>query len=125
MQPLPASMSTTEQSLAYRMQRLNIDNIAAVEQLHAAVYGARPARDFFTKKYDTAFTGVQHVGFIAYSDDGAPIAFYAVIPCFIRFNRKNILSAQSADTMTHPDYRFKGLFVDLARRTFDLCETLG
>lgn len=118
-------MTTTEQTLAYRVQRLTGDNVADVKQLHAAVYGTRPSPDFFSKKYNTAFTGVQHVGFIAYNDDGVPIAFYAVIPCFIRFNRKNILAAQSADTMTHPDHRFKGLFVELARRTFDLCETLG
>jgi len=125
MQPLPVSMNTTEQTLAYRVQRLNDDNVADVEQLHMAVYGARPAPNFFAKKYNAAYTGVQQVGFIAYNNDGVPIAFYAVIPCFVRFNQKTILAAQSADTMTHPDYRFKGLFVELARRSFDLCETLG
>lgn len=125
MQPLPADMKITEQTLAYRVQRLNGDNIAGLEQLHSAVYGARPAPNFFSNKYNTAFTGVQHVGFIAYNDEDLPIAFYAVIPCFIRVNGKNTLAAQSADTMTHPDYRFKGLFADLANRTFDLCETLG
>jgi hypothetical protein len=76
-------------------------------------------------KYDTAFTSAKHVGYIAYNKQRLPIAFYAVIPCFIRFGSKIVLSAQSADTMTHPDYRNKGLFVELALRTFQLCHSAG
>jgi len=118
-------MNSTEQALEYKVMRLNDENIADAEKLHAAVYGVKLRPGFFAAKYDTAFAGVKHVGFMAYHKNGLPIAFYAVIPCFIGTNEDSVLVAQSADTMTHPDHRFKGLFVELASRTFDLCRSLG
>jgi hypothetical protein len=36
-----------------------------------------------------------------------------------------VLAAQSADTMTHPHYRYKGLFVELANLTIQLCRDNG
>ena len=108
----------------YRVERLSASNIPAVAQLHAAVYGKAGVPGFFQKKYNTAFTGVEYTGYIAYHNDLAA-AFYAVIPCYIICGDQLILSAQSADTMTHPDHRNKGLFVELALTTFQLCKDLG
>ena len=54
-----------------------------------------------------------------------PIAFYGVIPCFLKFGGEIIVSAQSADTMTHPEHRNKGLFAELALTTFQLCRELN
>jgi hypothetical protein len=118
-------MNSSEKKLEYHIERLSDENIADVEKLHKAVYGKTPRRNFFQKKYKTLFTGIQHVGFLAYSNDNLAIAFYAVIPCFIRIDNKIILSAQSADTMTHPQYRNKGLFVELALLTYQLCDNSG
>ncbi|HEY8931130.1 MAG TPA: GNAT family N-acetyltransferase [Mucilaginibacter sp.] len=108
----------------YRIERLGASNIPAVAQLHTAVYGRAVVPGFFQKKYATAFTGVEYTGYIAYQND-QPTAFYAVIPCYIICNDELILSAQSADTMTHPGHRNKGLFVELALTTFQLCKELG
>lgn len=105
--------------------RLNKDNLGDLALLHTAVYGKSPEKDHFHKKYNTAYTGLEYVGFIAYNADKIPVAFYGVIPCFIEYNRERLLAAQSADTMTHPQHRFKGMFVDLSNKTFDLCRQLG
>ena len=113
-------MSSTEQIIGYDVRRLNKQNLADVEKLHTVVYGRVPAENFFLNKYNTAFVGAEYIGYIAY-DQQMPIAFYGVIPCFLSVNDETILSAQSADTMTHPDYRNKGLFVELAERTYQLC----
>jgi hypothetical protein len=118
-------MNSRSQTREYTIQRLSDDNLTDVEKLHTAVYGKLPPHNFFQMKYDTAFTGIKHIGFIAYNNQKLPIAFYAVIPCFIRFDDKNMLAAQSADTMTHPQYRSKGLFVELALQTFHLCRNSG
>jgi GNAT superfamily N-acetyltransferase len=107
----------------YPIQRLSIHNLGDVAKLHAAVYEKRPPFDFFLK-YDTAFTGAEHIGFMAY-DKGIPIAYYGVIPCFMRIKGKATLVAQSTDTMTHPGYRHQGLFAQLARLTYELCEKEG
>jgi hypothetical protein len=110
-------------NIAHTIHRLSIDNLNDVAKLHTAVYGKIPPFDFFLK-YDTAFTGVEHIGFIAYDKD-MPIAFYGVIPCFMKIGGKIILAAQSADTMTRAGYRKKGLFAELATKTYELCQNQG
>jgi hypothetical protein len=108
----------------YNVVRLSAATLPDVEALYTAVYAKTPPAGFFTCKYNTTFTGVEHTGFLAY-DGQLPVAFYAVIPCFIKADGNIILSAQSADTMTHPDYRNQGLFIELALHTFQLCEECG
>ena len=88
------------------------------------MYGPVDARHY-ARKYDTAYTGIVYAGFIAYDQLDGPVAYYGVIPCFIRQGRETVLAAQSADTMTHPAHRGKGLFVELSHKTFGLCRSLG
>jgi len=109
----------------YHIERLSKKNIHNLNTLHNMVYGKPRDIDYFTMKYDTAYTGVEYTGYIAYDEKQLPIAYYGVIPCFIRDKDRLYLAAQSADTMTHPKYRFKGLFVQLANLTFDLCTEEG
>ncbi|CAN5517881.1 hypothetical protein BH09BAC6_BH09BAC6_11740 [soil metagenome] len=118
-------MNNIKETGGYLIERLCAKNIGDVAKLHAAVYGKLPPAGFFENKYDTAFTGVKYNAFIAYNNQGLPIAFYGVIPCFLRFDDSIVLAAQSADTMTHPLYRNQGLFVELAKRTFEVCCSAG
>jgi hypothetical protein len=117
-------MNSKDKTLEYHVERLSNDNLTDVEKLHTGVYGKVPPPGLFSMKYDTAFTGIQHIGFVAYNGQ-LPIAFYAVIPCFLKIDDEIVLVAQSADTMTHPEYRTKGLFVELAMITYQLCENSG
>ncbi|MDN3582437.1 GNAT family N-acetyltransferase [Mucilaginibacter flavus] len=118
-------MSNIKEKGLYQISRLSASNLSDVSKLHTAVYNKAPAPGFFDRKYNTAYTLVEHTGFIAYNQELQPIAFYGVIPCFMLIDGKEVLCAQSADTMTHPDYRNKGLFVELANRTFELCVQMG
>lgn len=105
----------------YYIERFDITKIKDIEELFVAVYKKKSAQNYFSKKYDTAFTGVSYIGYIAYKGK-TPIAFYAVIPCFVQYENEIILAAQSADTMTHPEYRGKGLFIILAKKCYELCK---
>jgi hypothetical protein len=105
----------------YYIKRLTGDKLVDMVNLHLAVYNKEMPLSFFKKKYDTAFTGAVYIGYMAYSMTGIPVAYYGVIPCFLQDGSKTILAAQSADTMTHPLYRFKGLFVELSNMAFELC----
>lgn len=118
-------MNSVAENLVYHIERLSNENLAAMEKLYTAVYNRISPLDFFRKKYNTAFTGVEYTGFIAYNNQQVPVAFYGVIPCFLQVESKEVLAAQSADTMTHPDYRNKGLFVELALLTYQLCRETG
>ena len=117
-------MSTNERQ-EYSIERLNAGNIADLDRLHTAVYGRIPSRNFFSLKYDTHFELIKYAGFIAYNKGRTPIGYYGVIPCLMQFGDKIIPVAQSADTMTHPQHRLKGLFVKLAQLTYQLCYEAG
>ena len=105
----------------YKIARLDKVRLADLARLHRTVYGAAPSKDHFPKKYDTHYASIENIGFLAYDAADNPVAFYGVIPCFIQCGNQIVLAAQSADTMTHPHHRKKGLFLKLARLTFDLC----
>ncbi len=109
----------------YLVKRIDASLLTKLADLHALVYGRRPGPQHFQKKYDTAYTGVGYVGFMAFHPDGEPLAYYGVLPCFMQYKGALVLAAQSADTMTNPKYRYKGLFVELSLVTFELCKTLG
>jgi len=51
-------------------------------------------------------------------DDGKIVGQYALIPIVINIKSETITGAQSVDTMTHPDYRYRGIFESLARKTY-------
>ncbi len=58
-------------------------------------------------------------GVIYLSWDGHVLAaHYAVTPVLLRVNGQYWLTGLSGTTMTHPDYRGRGLFPDLAQRTY-------
>jgi len=118
-------MKTIAKNGDYLIKRLGLNNLSDLVKLHIAVYGRVHPIDFFSKKYDTAYTGTAYIGFIAYNTEMMPIAYYGVIPCFIRSGDEVILTAQSADTMTHPKYRKQGLYVLLAEQTYELCRHSG
>jgi hypothetical protein len=116
-------MNSNDQS-EYVIKRFAENNISDLEQLYLSVYKKKSPPSHFLKKYDTAYTGISHIGYIAYKG-AIPIAFYGVIPCFIQYENRIILSAQSADTMTHPEHRYKNLFLDLSNMCFDLSRQNG
>ncbi|MDR3711705.1 MAG: GNAT family N-acetyltransferase [Puia sp.] len=120
-QPPPSGDSEPE----YRIVRLTTGGLKDLEELHKAVYGISSPQDYFTKKYDTAYTGVSWLGYLAYNGLGIAVAYYGVIPCFMEYRAQVVLAAQSGDTMTHPGYRYKGMFVELSRITFALCRENG
>lgn len=108
----------------HTIARLGPHNIHHLEALHQAVYGKACAPQYYGLKYSTAYTGAQHIGFLAYEQE-QPIAFYGVVPMIMSVNQQRALAAQSSDTMTHPAHRKKGLFIELAKLTFGLAKATG
>jgi GNAT superfamily N-acetyltransferase len=115
----------TNSGKTYTIERLGIHNIADLSRLHEAVYGRKQVDGFFENKYDTIYTGAKYVGYFAYNERHQAIAFYGVIPTLLWYNKRTVLTAQSADTMTHPDHRNKGLFTELANHTYALSKAMG
>jgi hypothetical protein len=109
----------------YYIKRLDAARLKDLEVLYKAVYGSHLPKNYYQKKYDTAYTGASYVGFVAYNVDNTPAAYYGVLPCFMQYKDEIILTAQAVDAMTHPQHRYKRLFTKLASNTFDLCKQTG
>jgi GNAT superfamily N-acetyltransferase len=109
----------------YKIERLTESKINDLFWLFKASSKGVTNVNEFVKKYDTKYTGVSYVGFLAYDNDNKPAAFYGVIPTVAYLNKKSVLIAQSADTLTHPKHQRKGLFTLLANKTYDLAKELG
>lgn len=109
----------------YRFERLADANLKDLLFLYRHSFNETESLDFLQKKYNTTSFGLKNVGFIAYSITNQPAAYYGVFPVKAQFKGKEILVAQSGDTMTHPDHRGKGLFITLAKMTYDLAKQLG
>jgi len=83
-------------------------------------------------KYTTKFLKWQYVlnpnghvvGFDAYAD-GVLAAHYVTIPVVYIINGVETKGLLSLNTATHPQHQGKGLFTQLANRTYELGKTLG
>jgi hypothetical protein len=106
----------------YEYKRISLDLLADIQYLYKHIFNQSFPISFFEKKYNTDAFGLSYVGYIAYADDGTPAAYYGVFPCNVMLNDKKYLAAQSGDTMTHPAHRGQGLFISLAKQTFQLAK---
>ncbi len=118
-------MNHKNEDSEYSIARLDENKLKDLETLYKTVYGQKPGKNYLLNKYNTAYTGAQYIGHIAYESENIPVAYFGVIPCFIQYNDQIVLAAQAADAMTLFQYRYRGFFIELAKKTFDLCRTAG
>lgn len=109
----------------YSFERLDEHNLKHLIQLYKNAFNIVISEKDLEKKYDTKKFGLEYVGFLAISKDNVAAAYYGVFPLICNCNNVNILCAQSGDTMTHQDHRGKGLFIELAKKTFELAKNQG
>lgn len=96
---------------------LRSDDTEALAALTYASFGRSVSRAYYEWKYFDNPEGPA-VAYVARANDGSLAGLYAVIPeaYYIRGRRTRLY--QSCDTMTHPDFRRRGLFERLAERTY-------
>lgn len=109
----------------YHYSRISDNSYAELQQMQRACYGNAHTLTEFQNKYDTEVFGLKNTGFIAKDENGDNAAFYGVFPITINYESKSYLAAQSGDTMTVPEHRKKGLFVALAKETYQLARENG
>ena len=109
----------------YSFKKLDANCIQDLIPIYADAFGIEVSVDFLHAKQNTSFTGLEHVGFIAYDEQNQPAAFYGVYPCLLEYRGEKYLVAQSGDTMTHSKHVGKGLFTQLAQKTYEYCKENG
>ena len=110
----------------YRIEVFDEHKFLLMKELFHSAYGINISKDYFSEKYETASLGHPVIGFIAiHIPTNSPAAFYGVFPVKVLINGKEVLAAQSGDTMTHKSHQKKGLFVHLAKMTYGECSKKG
>lgn len=109
----------------YRIVRIRPEHYDHLIRLYRRCFGLRVDRAALQAKYDTSIFGASHIGHLALDAEGSPAAYYGVFPIRAAVNGRQLLAAQSGDTMTDPDHQRRGLFVTLARKTYELAREEG
>lgn len=110
----------------YYFERISDKNMDAFVHVFNNTFNQQLEESYFSKKFDTDYTGIKHVGYIAFSTiDNSPAAFYGVYPCLATIHDKKIMIAQSGDTATLEKHRKKGLFKALHDLTVETCINEG
>lgn len=109
----------------YRFERVSERNVTDLLLIYKDAFNKELNILEFKQKQNTKEFGDKYVGFIAYDQNNTPAAFYGVYTCQIEFQGKFVLAAQSGDTMTHSAHTGKGIFTQLAQKTYDYCKENG
>ena len=111
--------------MEYRFERLNKELLKHLLTLYYDVFKIKTTTDFLEKKYNTAYTGISYIGYLAFDTENKPAAYYGVFPMIAEIEGAKNICAQSGDTMTHPSHQGNGLFITLAKQTFELAANEG
>ena len=109
----------------YSFERVSENNVADLLLIYKDAFDKELNLEVFKQKQNTKEFGDSYVGFIAYYQNKNPVAFYGVYPCKIEYEGVKYLAAQSGDTMTHSAHTGKGLFTQLALKTYAYCQENG
>ncbi|MCW3127525.1 MAG: hypothetical protein JWO03_3183, partial [Bacteroidetes bacterium] len=71
---------------SYRFEKISREHIDDLVYIFKDAFGRDIDRNYVNKKQDTSAFGPSFVGYIAYSENNEPAAFYGVFPCLISFN---------------------------------------
>lgn len=110
---------------SYHFSRISKNNLHDLISIYNSAFQLRIPSKFLFQKFDTERFNIAYIGYIAYTKQGQPAAFYGVFPCNLSYHNKSFLVAQSGDTMTHRDHQGKGLFTTLAQKTYALAKEEG
>ncbi len=109
---------------SFRFERLCNNHWEALQSLFLEVFHKRVSVEYLQRKYDTSYTGVKHLTYLAF-DGERPIAFYGALPQTFSFGDKTLLGVHTCDSITLPSYQRRGLHGTLAQKAYALMRDHG
>jgi hypothetical protein len=100
-------------------QLVELNKLSRFQEIFELCFGFKASEEYFKWKYLENPAG-KLIAFETVNNTTHEIgAFYGIIPEEYMINGERKIIFQSMDTMTHPDYRNRGLFIKLAGLTYD------
>jgi hypothetical protein len=110
----------------YLIEKITASHFPLLRELYSVVFHNRPTIESIIHRFNTESLCIPVIGYVAiHKPSNTAAAYYGVFPFRAKIKNEIVLSAQSGDTMTHPDHRRKGFFLKLARLTYDDCRNAG
>jgi hypothetical protein len=107
----------------YTAVRISQNKLTDFISIYEDAFKSKLSLSFIKNKFNTtSLSGLNYLGFIAYSLENEPAAYYGVYPLYASIGGKPVLISQGGDTMTKRDHIGKGLFINLANYTYELCK---
>lgn len=120
------STASPEPGNQYDAIPFSLEQYAFMKELFQSAFGSTVTEVAFEKRFNTTSLGEDVIGFLAiHRQTKTPAAYYGVFPVKLLWQGQILLAAQSGDTMTHEHHRKKGLFIWLAKMTFEKCRQKG
>ena len=101
----------------FQFQLLDTSRLGELAEMFRLCFGQEVSESYFRWKYLSS-PGGEVAAFTAESE-GRVAAFYGLLAENYAIDGEATTIYQSMDTMTHPDFQRRGLFVKTARMTFD------
>src|SRR5262249_24336557 len=98
-------------------------DVDVVADLYFRCFGVRRPPAYIRWRYLETPTGLTPT-MLAF-DKGECVGCYALWPTGLLLDGRHVAGGQAIDSMTHPDYRGRGLFVEVAERCYDNLRQLG
>lgn len=105
------------EEMIFEYKKVDLNNLERFIEIYKASLLRDVDLNYFNWKYVNNPAG-EVIAFEA-THNGNVAAFYGMIPEKYNVNGKEVIIYQSMDTMTHPDYQKKGLFVTLAKMCYN------
>lgn len=104
----------------YIIQELTENDYDKIKFLYRYCFNITLTKKEFYRKYynDHKF---RTIGYFAIDLNGKTGGFYGVFKDNLTYQNKSYMVAQSGDTMTHPAHQKRGLFLMLAKATYNKC----
>lgn len=109
----------------YTLKRIRLEFLSEIQYLYLKCFNIKVLVEQLIDKYETNGFGKSYIGYIAHHANKDIAAYYGVFPIKMNYEGKEILVAQSGDTMTHPEHQKRGLFIELATKTYQLSREEG
>jgi Acetyltransferase (GNAT) domain len=102
---------------------ITMDDTETITAIYSLCFGIKPSEKYIRWRYLETLAGVSPT-MLAF-DKEICVGSYGVWPTKLLLDGKQILGAQAIDSMTHPQYRGRGIFVEVAERCYRVLNQHG